>query len=48
MYIINKSLIYVYIHIHTYTDGALAMSSVNGLVGTVFASRYRLQPVFKV
>ena len=25
-------------------DGAVATSSVNGLVGTGFASRYRLQP----
>ena len=25
-------------------DGAVAMSSANGLVGTGFVSRYRLQP----
>ena len=25
-------------------DGAVVMSSANGLVGTEFASRYRLQP----
>ena len=25
-------------------DGAVAMSSANGLVGTGFTSRYRLQP----
>ena len=29
---------------HTGPDGTVAMSSVNGLVGTGFASRYRLQP----
>ena len=28
-------------------DGAVAMSSANALVGTGFASRYRLQRVFK-
>ena len=32
------------------SDGAVAMSSANGLVGTGFTSGYRLQPeqVFKV
>ena len=29
---------------YTNRDGAVAMSSANGLVGTGFASRYRLQP----
>ena len=28
----------------TSTDGEVAMSSANGLVGTEFASQYRLQP----
>ena len=34
----------------TGSDGAMAMTSANGLVGTGFASRYRFQPraVFKV
>ena len=29
---------------HIDPDGAMVMSSVNGLVGTGFVSRYRLQP----
>ena len=30
--------------VDTGPDGAVVMSSANGLVGTGFASRYRLQP----
>ena len=30
--------------LHTGSNGTVVMSSVNGLVGTGFASRYRLQP----
>ena len=33
-----------YFHGKTGLDGAVAMSSVNGLIGTGFASQYRLQP----
>ena len=29
----------------TIPDGAVAMSSANGLVATRFATRYRLQPI---
>ena len=54
MHTYKHAYVRTYIHtcIHTYitgADGAVAMSSANGLVGTVFASRYWLQPqrVFK-
>ena len=33
-----------YDYIPVYTDGAVAKSPANGLVGIGFASRYRLQP----
>ena len=33
-----------FIALTTGPDGAVAVSSANGLVGTGFASRYRLQP----
>ena len=39
-YLINVSSIVP----KTDTDGTVAMSSANGLVGTGFATRYRLQP----
>ena len=33
-----------YLSVGTGPNGAVAMSPANGLVGTGFASRYRLQP----
>ena len=38
------SLIIYEMEMDTGPDGAVAMSSTNGLVGTGFASQYRLQP----
>ena len=32
------------VHLQLPPDGAVVMSSANGLVGTGFASRYQLQP----